>query len=114
MALYEVGRDREDRDETTVFGRCHSRAGRAYIGTRPSKKRIARVCEAISEMTSRRWLPLDAEERVGLLNRMLVEQIEKQKNLAIANAASDPSAIARYRELDERWRQLKQAIIGPA
>jgi len=55
-----------------TFGRCHSRAGRAYIGTRPSKKRIARVCEAISEMTRRRWLLLDAEERVGQLNRMLV------------------------------------------
>lgn len=55
-----------------TFGRCYSRTGKAYIGTRPSKKRIARLCETISEMTSRRWLLMDAEERVGTLNRMLV------------------------------------------
>jgi group II intron reverse transcriptase/maturase len=55
-----------------TFGRCYSRTGKAYIGTRPSKKRIARLCETISEMTSRRWLLMDAEERVDKLNRMLV------------------------------------------
>ena len=38
-----------------TFGRCYSpKTGRAYIGTRPSKKRIARICEAISEMTGRK------------------------------------------------------------
>jgi group II intron reverse transcriptase/maturase len=55
-----------------TFGRCYSRTGQAYIGTRPSKKRIARLCETISEMTSRRWLLMDAKERVDQLNRMLV------------------------------------------
>lgn len=45
-----------------------------------------------------------------LLNRMLVEQLEKQKNEASAAAATDPSAMARYRELDDRWRKLKSAI----
>ncbi len=64
-------------DETFDFlgytvGRCYSRTGKAYIGTRPSKKRIARLCETITEMTSRRWLLMDAEERVGRINRMLV------------------------------------------
>src|SRR5439155_27191984 len=48
------------------------RSGRAYIGTRPSKKKIAGMRQAISEMTGRRWLLLDAEERVGALNRMVV------------------------------------------
>ncbi len=45
-----------------------------------------------------------------LLNRMLLEQIEKQKDEASAAVASDPKAIARYRELDERWRKLKSVI----
>jgi RNA-directed DNA polymerase len=55
-----------------TFGRCYSpKTGRAYIGTRPSKKRIARVCEAISEMTGRDQTPLDAETLVGKLNRTL-------------------------------------------
>jgi group II intron reverse transcriptase/maturase len=65
-------------DETFDFlgytiGRCWSqKTGRAYIGTRPSQKRIARLCRAISEETSRRWLLTDVEERVMKLNRMLV------------------------------------------
>jgi group II intron reverse transcriptase/maturase len=40
-----------------TFGRCYStQTGRAYIGTRPSKKSIRTVCRTISEATSRRWL----------------------------------------------------------
>jgi RNA-directed DNA polymerase len=55
-----------------TFGRCYSpKTGRAYIGTRPSKKRIARVCAAISEMTGRDQTSLDAETLVGKLNRTL-------------------------------------------
>ena len=45
-----------------------------------------------------------------LLNRMLLEQIEQQKNQASAAAASDPAAFQRYRELNERWQQLKHSI----
>ena len=56
-----------------TFGRCYSpKTGRAYIGTRPSKKRIARLREAISEMTGRRWAPRDTGEQVAKLNRMMV------------------------------------------
>lgn len=55
-----------------TIGRCHStQTGKAYIGTRPSKKRITRVCGTIHEMTSSRWLMLDASDRVGCLNRLL-------------------------------------------
>jgi hypothetical protein len=56
-----------------TIGRCWSTTtGRSYIGTRPSQKRVARLCRAISAETSRRWLLTDAEERVRKLNRMLV------------------------------------------
>ena len=55
-----------------TFGRCHSpKTGRAYIGTVPSKKRVARLCVAISEMTGRNKTCLDAQMLVGDLNRML-------------------------------------------
>jgi group II intron reverse transcriptase/maturase len=55
-----------------TIGRCYStKTGKAYLGTRPSKKRIVRLCRAISEMTTRRWTLLEAEDRVGRLNRML-------------------------------------------
>jgi len=55
-----------------TIGRCYSpRTGRSYIGTRPSKERVQRVCAAISEITSRRWLLKDAQDRVESLNRIL-------------------------------------------
>jgi hypothetical protein len=55
------------------FGRCYSaKSGRAYIGTRPAKKSIAKACRAISELTSRRWLLIDTELQVAKLNRHLI------------------------------------------
>jgi group II intron reverse transcriptase/maturase len=55
-----------------TIGRCYStKTGKAYIGTRPSQKKIQRICRQISEMTSRRWTLLDAADRVARLNRML-------------------------------------------
>jgi hypothetical protein len=65
-------------DESVEFlgytiGRCYSaRTGRAYIGTRPSPKVVRRLCRQISEMTARRWTPIEAEDRVVRLNRLLV------------------------------------------
>ena len=56
-----------------TIGRCYSRkTGRAYLGTRPSKRSVQRVCRAISAQTSRRWTPVAAENRVARLNRLLV------------------------------------------
>jgi RNA-directed DNA polymerase len=55
-----------------TFGRCYSsQSGRAYLGTRPAKKKIRKLCESIREQTSRRFLLLDAEEIVERLNRRL-------------------------------------------
>jgi len=55
-----------------TIGRCYSpRTGRSYIGTRPSKKRVQRICATVSEMTSRRRLLQDVSEQVGALNRVL-------------------------------------------
>jgi RNA-directed DNA polymerase len=54
------------------FGRCHNRrTGQAYVGAKPSKKKIQRLCREISEVTSRRWLLLPVEDVVGHLNRKL-------------------------------------------
>src|SRR5208337_3800256 len=55
-----------------TIGRCYStRTGRAYIGTRPSRKSIQRLCREVSELTRRRWLLFDVEDRVERLNRVL-------------------------------------------
>ena len=56
-----------------TIGRCYStRTGRAYLGTRPSRKKVLGLCREISEMTGRRWTLMDAADRVSRLNRMLV------------------------------------------
>jgi hypothetical protein len=55
-----------------TFGRCYSsKTGRAYWGTVPSKKRVNRICEAISSETGRNKTLLGTETVVGKLNRML-------------------------------------------
>ena len=56
-----------------TFGRCYSpKTGRAYIGTVPSKKRVIRICEAISEMTARNQTQLAQEMVVAKLNRTMI------------------------------------------
>ena len=55
-----------------TIGRCHSpKTGKVYIGTKPSKKKIERLCREISELTERRWGFIDTEEQVARINRKL-------------------------------------------
>jgi group II intron reverse transcriptase/maturase len=55
-----------------TIGRCYSpKTGRAYIGTKPSRKSVQRVCRQVSELTGHRWLLLDVENRVSRINRLL-------------------------------------------
>ena len=44
-----------------------------------------------------------------LLNRMLIDQLKIEEDLAIVAAKSDPSALQRYRELQERRKALASA-----
>src|ERR1700740_3208031 len=55
-----------------TFGRCYSmRRNRVYVGTVPSKKRVQRICRAISDETGRDTVRLDPQVMVEKLNRML-------------------------------------------
>jgi len=55
-----------------TFGQCYSmRRGRVYLGTTPSKKRVQRICRAISDETGRDMVRLDPKTMVENLNRML-------------------------------------------
>jgi RNA-directed DNA polymerase len=47
------------------------KTGRAYLGTRPSDKKIQALKLEIRALTDRRWLWLEPEEIVGRLNRVL-------------------------------------------
>jgi len=56
-----------------TFGRCYSpRTGRAYLGTTPSKKRVQRICGAISEATRRSQTQQAVEALVATLNRQII------------------------------------------
>ena len=55
-----------------TFGRCYSQqTGRAYLGTRPAKKKIRKLCASLRAQTSRRFLLLEAEQIVKRLNLQL-------------------------------------------
>jgi RNA-directed DNA polymerase len=94
-----------------TMGRCYSpRTGRAFIGTRPSKKKVQRLCREISVMTSRRWLWKDADEQVGAIN---------QKLRGWANYFRLGAASKAYRAIDQhvadrlrRWLRLKHKVPG--
>lgn len=75
-----------------TFGICRSfKTGRAYIGTRPSRRSLRRIIREISEATSRRWLLLEAEMVVKGLNEKLTGWAEYFKLGSVSKA---------YRALD--------------
>jgi len=88
-----------------TLGRCYSpKTGWRYIGTRPSKKRIRRMCEAISEATRRRTMLADKPDMVAQLNRMLIGWANYFCLGAVSKA---------YRAVDEHARKrLRQWLTG--
>ena len=55
-----------------TFGRCYSmRKGRVFLGTVPSKKRVQRICRAISDETRLNTVWQDSTIMVAKLNRIM-------------------------------------------
>ena len=52
------------------------------------------------------------QELRSLLNRMLVERLKAQETEAIEAAKADPSALARYRDLQARRRELEASTVA--
>jgi RNA-directed DNA polymerase len=48
------------------------RTGESYLGPRPSRKKILRLCREISELTTRRATLLDVDQQIGRINRKLI------------------------------------------
>ncbi|MGO8898724.1 MAG: group II intron reverse transcriptase/maturase, partial [Isosphaeraceae bacterium] len=47
------------------------RTGESYLGPRPSRKQVDRLCSAINELTTRRKAWRDVEELIGRIHRKL-------------------------------------------
>jgi RNA-directed DNA polymerase len=96
-----------------TFGRCYStKTGRAYLGTIPSKKRVQRICRAISDETERRTTLLDSKTLVEKLNRMMIGWANYfcQGPVSKAYAVVDRHAKKRLRQ----WLCTKHKVQWPA
>lgn len=94
-----------------TIGRCYStRTGRAYIGTRPSRKKIQHICDEITELTRRRWTLMDAEDRIGRINSKLAgwSNYFCLGPVSKAYAAVDRHACRRLRQ----WLCAKHKVQG--
>jgi RNA-directed DNA polymerase len=54
-----------------TIGRFYGKDGRAYYGTRPSRKAVRRLLREIHEETSAQWYASEPESRVIVINRKL-------------------------------------------
>ncbi len=55
-----------------TLGRNYDRrTGAPYVGSRPSRKKIARLCGEISELTERKTTGLEVEKQIGRISRKL-------------------------------------------
>ncbi len=73
----------------------------------------ARVMAGVPVHTEDELLKLRQELRQelrGLLDRMLVEQIKRQQDEAIAQAAQDPEALVRWKALDLQYKNLLKRL----
>jgi group II intron reverse transcriptase/maturase len=94
-----------------TIGRCYSpQTGKVYLGTKPSKKTIARVCGEISELTTPRWGCIDSEEQVGRINRKLEGWANYFRLGPVSNAyrAVDRHTAHRLRQ----WLRKKHKVRG--
>lgn len=96
-----------------TFGRCYSpKTGRTYYGTTPSKKRVQRICEAISTETGRNKTRLEPEKVVETLNRMMNGWANY---FCLGPVSKAYRAIERHaRRRLRQWLCAKHQVQGPA
>ena len=85
--------------------------GKPYLGVRPSKKAIQRICREISVQTSRRWVLLPVESRIARLNSLLRGWSAYFRLGPVDRAYKivDRHAVRRLRQ----WLKRKHKVRGP-
>jgi RNA-directed DNA polymerase len=94
-----------------TIARCYSpKTGKEYLGTKPAKERLARLCREISELTTPRWRFIDTEEQVGRINRKLDGWVNYFRLGPVSKAyrAVDRHTASRLR----RWLRRKHKVQG--
>jgi RNA-directed DNA polymerase len=95
-----------------TIGTCYSpKTGWAYLGVRPSAKKIQGLKLKLSEQTDRRWLWLDVDEMVGRLNHLLRGWANYFCLGTVTAAYNDVTAHVCYRL--RRWLARKFKLRGP-
>jgi RNA-directed DNA polymerase len=95
-----------------TIGRCYWwKTGAAYIGVRPSDKKILGLHREIHAQTGRRWLWLEPQEMVERLNRLLRGWASYFCLGTVAAAYRRVSAHVCYRL--RRWLVRKYRVRGP-
>src|SRR5580692_2445870 len=92
-----------------TLGRYYSaKTGRAYLGSAPSKKRVQRLCQAVSEITGRHSTQQDVATLVETLNRKLLGWSNYFCCGSVSNAyrAVDRHTVRRLRQ----WLCIKHKV----
>lgn len=94
-----------------TIGRCYSpKTGKAYLGTRPSRKSISRICRTVHAETERRYLLLEEKEVVARLNRKIGGWANYFRLGPVSKAYR---AVDRYaKERLRRWLRKKHGKSG--
>jgi RNA-directed DNA polymerase len=94
-----------------TLGRCYRvKTGQAYIGTKPSKKRVLKFCESISQQTRGQTCRRDTEELVGELNLMLKGWANYFRLGSVSKAYESVDSHVRNRL--RQWLRRKHKIRG--
>jgi RNA-directed DNA polymerase len=92
-----------------TVGECYSfRRRRFYLGMRPAKKAVQRICRAISEMTHRRLAFLPTEEIVRGINQRLAGWANYFQLGSVSPAYKDVDQHTRYRLY--KWLRWKHQV----
>jgi RNA-directed DNA polymerase len=94
-----------------TLGRNYDRrTGGSYMGPRPSRKKITRLCGEISELTARRTTSLAVDEQIGRINRKLRGWSNYFRVGTVSHAYRSIDSHVRFRV--RQWLCAKFKVVG--